>query len=265
MSFLSRRFGRPKPPPASTGPAAVSEAASERVVELHGERFASSVPSIFFTAHIHGSWQVPGEGPQEQLDLAVLPARARHVLRDCVRRTLSRYSVLELPAAQDDVNLTMARPIHPVGGFAAFGSAHLTVDEADWNVAQEHLRKAQLTDLDQRDAQRRLVFLQSLLADPDLCRVWWIDQHPDHLDALKDLKEQVKGLRAPHATDSDVVRGEVVRFVDQLLTDMRTPQQREVFLRALTQALHVLGSTELQQAATSWLPTHLTDSGGDTA
>ncbi|MET3983987.1 hypothetical protein [Streptomyces sp. PvR034] len=223
------------------------------------------MPSIFFTAHIHGSWQVPEGGAQEKLNFEVLPTRARHALRDCVRRTLSRYSVLELPAAQDDVNLAMARPTYPVRGFAAFGYARLTVDETDWKVAQEHLRKAQLTDLEQHDAQRRLAFLQGLLADPDLRRVWWIDRHPERLDGLPALTEGVKGLSAPHATDRDAVRGEVVRFVDQLLTDMRTPPQREVFLRALTQALHVLGSTELQQTATAWLPTHLTDSGGDTA
>ncbi|MGE7389361.1 hypothetical protein ACQKM2_28200 [Streptomyces sp. NPDC004126] len=223
------------------------------------------MPSIFFTAHIHGSWQVPEEGPHEQLDSVALPARARHALRERARRTLSRYSVLELPAAQDDVNLAMARPIQPAGGFTAYGSARLTVDEGDRNVAHEHLRRAQLTDLEQQDAQRRLVFLQGLLANPDLRRVWWIDRHPDRLDALQDLEERVKDLRAPHDTDRDAVRGEVIRFVDQMLTDMRTPQQREVLLRALTQSLHALGSTELQQTAATWLPTRLTDSGGDTA
>ncbi|MEU9034616.1 hypothetical protein AB0D45_06835 [Streptomyces sp. NPDC048352] len=266
MSFLTRRLGRPKPPSAEIGPAAASEAsASEGVVELRDERFASRVPSIFFTAHIQGSWLVPEEAPYERIDSVALPARVRHVLRERARRTLSRHSVLELPAAQDEVNLAMARPNQPVRQFTAYGSARLTVDKEDRNVAQEHLRRAQLTDLEQHDAQRRLVFLQSLLADPDLRRVWWIDRHPERLDALQDLQDQVKDLRAPNGTDRDAVRGEVFRFVDQLLTDMRTPQQREVFLRALTQALHALGSTELQQTAATWLPTRLTDSGGATA
>ncbi|MFI9723785.1 hypothetical protein ACIHFE_29695 [Streptomyces sp. NPDC052396] len=257
MTLFARRRPRSGPPPAAPGPAAAPEAAGPKgTVELHDERLPSCIRSVFFTTHIDGFWYAP--------DSECHAARARHDLRECARHTLSGYSVFELTAAQYAVNLAIARPLRPTGRFTAYGTARLTVDDADRDLAEEHLHRERSTELEQRDAHRRLVFLQRLLADSDLRLVWWIDQHPDRISDLPQLVKETKDLKPPRDSDHDVLRGEVVRFVDQLLTDMRTPQQREVFLRALTQALHTLGSTELQQTAATWLPTHLTDSGGDT-
>ncbi|MFI8104003.1 hypothetical protein [Streptomyces sp. NPDC086023] len=172
--------------------------------------------------------------------------------------------MLELPAAQDAVNLAIGRPLHPKDGLLSYGAACLTVAEGDRTLAEKHLRRRQTAELEERDAHQRLVFLQRLLADPDLRLVWWLDQHPDRIGDLTHLARETKDLKPPRDSDHDVVHGEVSRFVDRPLTDMRTPQQHEVFLRALTQALHTLSSSELQQSAASWLPTRLTDPGGPT-
>ncbi|MFZ4267550.1 hypothetical protein [Streptomyces arboris] len=216
---------------------------------------------MFFTVHIDGSWQLAEIGPKDRRDPTVL---ARHHLRECTRRALTRHTVLERAAAQDAVNLAIAHTTGPEGDALAVGGiADLTVTEADLALAEEHLRREQLGDLDRGDEHRRLIFRQRILADPDLRPVWWIDQYPERINELERLDTAVQGLRPPRGLDHGVLRDEIVRFIDHLLTDIRTPHQREIFLRALTQTLHTLGSTELRQTAATWLPTPRTDSGDD--
>ncbi|MFE2557920.1 hypothetical protein ACFXGT_18235 [Streptomyces sp. NPDC059352] len=261
MSLFARRRGRPEPPPAASGQAAPSPTAA--TVELCGERLPSRVPSVFFIVHIDGSWYVEGAGSEEPYgDPAV---RARSQLRERAGQTLTHYTVLERAAAQDAVNQAIARPLNPVTGFTASGIAELFVDDGDRSLALEHLRREQEGDLQRHDAHRHLVFLQRVFADPDLRRVWWIDQHPDRIGDLSALKAALEDLRAPHDSDRDTLRDEIGRFIDQLLDDFRSPEQREVLLRALTQTLRTLGSSDLQKTAASWLHAHPTSPGDGTA
>ncbi|BBA98478.1 hypothetical protein RVR_4668 [Actinacidiphila reveromycinica] len=266
MSLFARRRGRPGPPPAISSPADAPDApdtsATEGIVELHDERLPSRVPSIFFTVHIDGAWYVETERAHQYRDPVVL---ARHRLREHARRTLSRYTVLETPAAQDVLNQAIARPLNPGAGLTAYGVASLTVADSDRNLAEEHQHRQQQGDLERQDVFRRLAFLQRILSDPGLRTVWWIDRYPERIGDLKNLATAVSDVKAPHDSDHDTLRDEIVRFVDQLLADIRTPQQHEVFLRALTSTLQALGSTELQRTAAHWLPTGPTDPGGDTA
>ncbi|MEV7088548.1 hypothetical protein AB0O07_22120 [Streptomyces sp. NPDC093085] len=88
-----------------------------------------------------------------------------------------------------------------------------------------------------------------ILSDPDLRLVWWIDHYPDRIGELTELEGGLRDLKVPRDPSHDALRDEIVRFVDQLLGDIRTPQQREVLLRALTQTLEALGSTELKATA----------------
>lgn len=232
-------------------------------VQLHGERLPSRVPSVFFTVHINGSWCVEGADSEEPYgDPAV---RARSQLRERAAQTLTRYTVLERAAAQDAVNQAIARPLNPTTGFIAHGIAELFVHDRDQSLALEYLRREQESDLQRHDAYRHLVFLQRILADPDLRRVWWIDQHPDRIGDLPALKTALGDLRPPHDSDRDTLRDEIGRFIDQLLDDFRSPQQLEVLLRAFTQTLRTLGSSDLQKTAASWLHARPTSPGGDTA
>ncbi|MEU8706031.1 hypothetical protein [Streptomyces sp. NPDC048565] len=231
-------------------------------VELD-ERLPSRVPSVFFTVCIDGSWQLAETGPRDRRDPAVL---ARHRLRERTRRALTRHTVLELGAAQDAVNLAIAYPPDPVhDALTVRGTASLTVTGPDLALAEEHLRREQQGDLDRGDEHRRLVFRQRILADPDLRPVWWIDRYPERINDLNQLNTAVQGLKPPRSLEHHALRDEIVRFIDQLLMDIRTPHQREIFLRALTQTLQALGSTELHQTAAAWLPTTRTDSGDDPA
>ncbi|MGA5874185.1 hypothetical protein [Streptomyces cinereoruber] len=190
--------------------------------------------------HINGSWCVEGaDGEDPYGDPAV---RARSRLRERAAQTLTRYTMLEGAAAQDAVNQAIARPLNPTTGFVAHGVAELFVDDRGRSLALEHLRREQEGDLQRHDAYRHLVFLQRILADPGLRRVWWIDQHPDRLGDLPDLKTALGDLRPPHDSDRDTLRDEIGRFVDQLLDDFRSLQQREVLLRAFTQTLRTLGN-----------------------
>ncbi|MFE6461142.1 hypothetical protein ACFVP0_27255 [Streptomyces cinereoruber] len=190
--------------------------------------------------HINGSWCVEGaDGEDPYGDPAV---RARSRLRERAAQTLTRYTMLEGAAAQDAVNQAIARPLNPTTGFVAHGVAELFVDDRGRSLALEHLRREQEGDLQRYDAYRHLVFLQRILADPGLRRVWWIDQHPDRLGDLPDLKTALGDLRPPHDSDRDTLRDEIGRFVDQLLDDLRSLQQREVLLRAFTQTLRTLGN-----------------------
>src|SRR5947209_5186341 len=123
MSLFARRRGPRVPPLAANSAAVPDTSVAQGAVELHDERLSSRVPSIFFTVDIVGAWHQADDNTHQHRDPAVL---ARHRLRDCARRTLARYTVIELPAAQDAVNQAIARPPRPVAGLTAYGAAQLT-------------------------------------------------------------------------------------------------------------------------------------------
>ncbi|MBR8642147.1 hypothetical protein KEF29_29560 [Streptomyces tuirus] len=222
----------------------------------------SRVPTLHFTVRIGATWDPRGDGPPEHHDP---PSLVRHLLREHTARILQRYSVLDLPAAQDAVNATIDRPWSPEPWLVIRGHAGLTASEADQQLAEEHLRRAQSGDLDREETHRRVTFLQSVLADSDRRRVWWIDQYPDRLSELDHLVKAVADLKPPRDSSRDGLHAEVAWFVDQLLTDLHTQHQREIFLRALTQTLRTLGSTDLQNTAARWLADRLAEPGADTA
>ncbi|WP_329456765.1 hypothetical protein [Streptomyces sp. NBC_01497] len=234
----------------------------EGELRIEGERLPSRVPSVHFTISIQGIWKPTSDGPSPQHHAPA--ALARHHLREQAARTLRRRTVLERAAAQDAVNAVIARPLSPEPWLVVHGTAHLTVADTDQALADEHLRHEQRGDLEREDTARRIAFLQAILSDADQRTVWWVDQYPDRLGDLDEIPKAIKNLNPPRDFTHDGVRDEVARFIDQLLTDIRTPQQREVFLRALTQTLRALGSTELQRTATQWLSTVSPDTGGAT-
>ncbi len=221
----------------------------------------SRVPSVHFMVRIDATWHPRGDDPLEHNDS---PSFVRHQLREHIARTLQRYSVLDLPAAQDAVNATIDRPWSPEPWLVIRGHAALTVSDADLHLAGKHLRRAQSGDLDREETNRRVTFLQAILSDPDRRRVWWIDQYPDRLDELELLKV-LADLKSPRDSGREGLHAEVAWFVDQLLTDLHTQHQREIFLRALTQTLRTLGSTDLQNMSARWLADRLAEPGVDTA
>ncbi|TDC76477.1 hypothetical protein [Streptomyces hainanensis] len=229
---------------------------------MSDERMPSRVPSLHFTVSIDGTWR-PDDGPPSQRHAPL--SLAREHLREQAARALKRHSVLEITAAEDAVNAVIARPLSPEPGLTVHGTACLTVSETDIALAEEHLRRTRQEDLEREELHRRIAFLRAILSDPEQCTVWWIDQYADRLAELDQVKAAVAGITPPRDSARDTMRNEVARFVDQLLVEMRTPQQREVFLRALTRTLHALGSTDLQNAAARWMSTRPTEPGADTA
>ncbi len=222
----------------------------------------SRVSSVHFTVRVVAVWNPLGDDPPEHHDP---PSVVRHHLREQITRILQRYSVLDVLAAQDALNTTIDRPWSPEPWLVTRGHAELTVPKADWHLAGEHLRRAQDGDLGREETHRRVDFLQSVLSDPDRRRVWWIDQYPDRLNELDHLTKAVADLKPPRDSSRDSLHAEVAWFVDQLLTDLHTQHQREIFLRALTQTLRALGSTDLQNTAARWLANRPTEPGVDTA
>ncbi|MFI1734069.1 hypothetical protein ACH40E_33625 [Streptomyces acidicola] len=222
----------------------------------------SRVPSIHFTVRIDATWHPLGDDPPEHHDAASF---VRHQLREYTARMLRRYSVLDVPAAQDAVNASIDRPWSPESWLVTRGHAALTVSAAEQHLADEHLQRAQHGDLEREETRRRVTFLQSMLSDPDRRRVWWIDQYPDRLNELDQLTKVVADLKPPRDTHRHGLQAEVAWFVDQLLTDMHTQHQREIFLLALTQTLRTLGSTDLQNTAARWLADRIAEPGVDTA
>ncbi|WDM15146.1 hypothetical protein J3S85_28710 [Streptomyces lavenduligriseus] len=263
MSLFSRRNRQPGPPPAPAEVAAVpAEEQTGRHLLIEDEHMPSRMTGVHFTVRIEGAWHPLDDTPAGHHAPAAL---ARHHLREHTARILRRYSVLELPAARDAVNATIARPMSPEPWLETRGTAHLTVAAADRTLAEEHLRRAQQGALEREETHRRIAFLQAILSDPDQRVAWWIDQYPERLSELVQLSTAVKDLRPPRDSARDGLDAEVVWFVEQLLTDLHTPHQREVFLRALTQTLRTLGSTDLQNVAGRWLSTLDTQPGADTA
>ncbi|MGW7351656.1 hypothetical protein [Streptomyces sp. NPDC054784] len=228
---------------------------------MRDERMTSRVPSLHFTVSIEGSWN-SGEGPPPEHHSPV--SLARHHLREHAARTLRRHTVLETPAAQDALNAIIARPLSPEPGLIVHGTACLMVSDTDRALAEEHLQRTRQGDLEREETRRRIDFLRAILSDPDQRTVWWIDQYPERLDELSQVKAAGAEITPPRDFARDTVQDEVGRFVDQLLAEMRTPQQREVFLRALTHTLRALGSTDLQNAAARLMSPRTTEPGADT-
>lgn len=209
----------------------------------------SHIASVFFTVRIDGAWRPT---PEQALDHHDPGALAGHQLRQHLAPVLRRHSVLDPAAARDAANTALARWLPATAGLEITGSVQLTVSAPGHALAEEHARRQQAADLEHEDEMRRLAHLQRVLADPDLRRVWWIAQYPDRHQDLTPLKEALNGLPLPHETTDDGIRSDIRRFTDRLLTTLHTPQQREVFLQALTQVLHTLGHHGLKSTATHW-------------
>ena len=215
----------------------------------------SHIPSLFFTVEIDGKWQLTEDRLSSYRDPATF---ARHHLRREVARVLAGHSVLHVAAAQDAVNTAIGQPMRPISGIEVTGSAHLTVMPEDRKLAEDLLRRQRALDLEHEEEMYRLAHLQRVLADSDLRCIWWLARFPDRLGEVAQLESALKDLPLPHVRDSDEdgIRSDVRRFTDQFLEAMHTPQQREVFLKALTQTLHVLGHRELKTAAAQWQNPH---------
>ncbi|TFV33203.1 hypothetical protein E4K10_30505 [Streptomyces sp. T1317-0309] len=251
MSMFGRRRRRSGPPPEpDTAKKASGTHPRQGTVSIADERLPSRVSSVFFSVCITGTWSLQGDALSQRRDPAAV---ARHHLREQTRHTLTHYDVLDAMAAEDAVNVAITPQLELPEGLTVQCTAELAVTNRDRSLAEEHLRTEQRGDLERQETRRRITFLQRILADSDLRPVWWIDQYPERLKDFAQLEAAVKGLKAPHDDSHDVLRDEVLRFADQLLADIRTPQQREVFLRALTQTLQTLGSTKLQAVSAQWL------------
>jgi hypothetical protein len=243
VSLLPRRnrVGRSTPYASSTGTA--------HPLVLTGERMPSHLVSVFFTARIEGTWRCTGITASDHQASAAL---ARDHLRRTVARAVRPYSVLDMAAAQDAANAALEHWSR-VSELEAAGAVELQVTAHDRGLAEEHARRQQAADLDHEEELYRLAQLQRVLADPDLRRVWWITRYPDRFNDINGLKTALEGLPQPHEPADDDLRGDIKRFTDRLLTDLHTPEQREIFLQALVQTLNVLGQHDLKKTAAQWL------------
>ncbi|MFD4231404.1 hypothetical protein [Streptomyces sp. NPDC058545] len=210
---------------------------------------ASHLTGVHFTIRIDGAWRWTQADPPDLHDPA---ATARDHLRRHAAKVLRRHSVLGLAAAQDAANTVLGQWSCPVVGLEAAGSVHLAASASDRDLAEEHARRQQAIDLAHEEELHRLARLQHVLADPELRRVWWIAQFPDRFGDLTDLATALQGLPLPHTDEDDDIRGDIRRFTEQLVTDLHTPQQREIFLQALIQTLQTLGRHDLGATASRW-------------
>ncbi|WP_101257273.1 hypothetical protein [Streptomyces barkulensis] len=231
----------------------LSDSETAHPLVMSGERMPSRIPSVFFTVRIDGAWRPRQDEMPGHHDPATL---ARHHLRHGADRVLSSYSVLDRAAAQDAANTAMARWHSPAAGLEVIGSVQLAVSAQDRELAEEHTRRHQNIDLEHEAEMRRLTHLQRVLADPNLRRMWWINQFPDRFDQLSDLVKELGDLPAPCEREDDGTRGDIRRFIDQLVTATDTPEQRDLFLKALIHALHVLGHHDLKTTAAQWQTQH---------
>ncbi|WFB83796.1 MULTISPECIES: hypothetical protein [Streptomyces] len=219
---------------------------------LHGERMASRISSVFFTANVSGSWRHVGAATPHQ-DPAAL---ARDHLRRQAAQAVREYSVLNAAAAQDAANAALAQP--PRGcPLDITGSVHLEVTDLDRGLAEEHARRKQTADLDHEEETYRLAHLQRILADKDLRRVWWIARFPDRFTDLEGLKTALDGLPSCTEPADDDLRGDIRTLTDRLVTALHTPEQREVFLHALVQTLTIVGHHDLASDAARWRTAHV--------
>ncbi|MET9437563.1 hypothetical protein [Streptomyces sp. NPDC006551] len=210
---------------------------------------ASRLKAVHFTVRIDGAWSW---AQAEHPDLHDPVATARDHLRRDAAKVLRQHSVLDLAATQDAVNTALGKWSCAAPGLKCVGRARLEATSRDRELAEEHARRQQAMSLAHEEELDRLAHLQRVLADPDLRRVWWITQFPDRFKDLDTLTTALQGLAPPHEAESDGIRSDILRFTEQLLTDLHTPQQREIFLQALTQTLQTLGHHSLRDAADRW-------------
>ncbi|WP_406490468.1 hypothetical protein OHB06_51800 [Streptomyces sp. NBC_01604] len=241
MSFLPWRRTDARPSPRGAGVEATYP------LVLRGERMVSNLAGVLFSVRIEGAWRFAHTGPPEHHDPAAV---TRDHLRRQAARVLRGHSVLNLSAAQDASNTVLGRWSCPMEGLEVGGTVHLDVSAHDRRLAEEHTRRQQTNDLAHGAELHRLAYLQHILADRDLRRVWWIAQFPDRFGECDALARVLQDLPSPREAEEDVIREDIRRFTDKLLTDLHSPQQREVFLTALVQTLHALGHNELKTAAT---------------
>jgi hypothetical protein len=221
----------------------------------------SRLPSLHFTVVLEGTWQLDDS---VALQHHAPEAIARTHLREHIGRVLRRHTVHALPAAQDAVNAVIARPLCPEQGLLVHGTAHLTLSDEDRATADEHLRRSRQGDLEQEETRQRLAFLRSVLSDPSQRMVWWVDRFPGQIKELAAVDSALGSLTPPPADAHTTVQDEAARFVDRLFAEMHTPQQREVFVRALARTVEALASIDLQAAATRWLSARTDEPGADT-
>lgn len=209
---------------------------------------ASHLTSVHFTVRAVGEWHAADGRPP---DVQQPATAARDHLRRRIADVLQHRSVLHLAAAEDATN-TVVGCWKTDAGLQTRGRVHLAVPTEDRSLAEELLRRRQAADLDHEAQLYRLTRLQHLLADPDLRRVWWIDRFPEQHGELSGLITVLHDLPVPQEAEDDGIRGDIRRFTERLITDLHTPQQREIFLHALIQALKTLGHHDLTNAATHW-------------
>ncbi|MFC1407588.1 MULTISPECIES: hypothetical protein [Streptacidiphilus] len=195
-------------------------------------------------------WQHQGGGTDPNGHLA---AAARHHLRETARRTLRHFSVLDLDAAQDAVNAKTGTWTHSGNGLNVCGHVALDVSPEDLACAREHLQAERAGDLRRMDAQRDLAALQRTLADSDRRVVWWIVNRPDRLNELDTFSTALKDLKPPVDDARDELHSRAIRFIDHLTAELHSPQQREMFIRALSSTLQALGKANLNEGAEQWL------------
>ncbi|MFL9684757.1 hypothetical protein [Streptomyces sp. KL110A] len=246
MTFLPWRRRAPAPPALC----ATEDQEARHPLVLHDERMASRLKAVPFTVHIDGAWSWSQPDPPELQDPA---ATARDHLRRHTAKLLRQHSVLDSAAAHDAVNAALGQWSYATPALKCIGRARLETAPHDRELAERHARRQQDLSLAHEEELDRLAYLQQILANPDLRRVWWIAQFPDRFNDLGGLATALQDLPLPHnETESDGIRSDILRFTDQLVTDLHTPQQRELFLRVLTQTLQTLGHHSLQGTASRW-------------
>ncbi|MEU9211779.1 hypothetical protein AB0D27_28520 [Streptomyces sp. NPDC048415] len=112
----------------------------------------SHILSVSFTVRIDGTWrptqtEVPAH-PHPQ-------ALARLHLRTRTEAVLRRLSVLHPGAAQDATNLALASWAPAAAGLETCAAVQVTASPDDCRLAQEHLRRQRVIDLDHADEQSR--------------------------------------------------------------------------------------------------------------
>ncbi len=208
---------------------------------------SSSLGSACFVVSISGQWRSVAEAASSPPDPAAV---ARADLRSRAAALLNRHTVLRRAAAQDALNADLGQWLRPAPGVEAAGRATLTVSRRDRRLAEEHARRLRQLDLDHAAQLHELRHLQHILADADLRQVWWLSQFPHSHGELQALTNALSHLARPGQEGEDHVA--LRQFADRLISVLDAPEQRQLFLRAITQTFQALGHTELAQATSDW-------------
>lgn len=210
----------------------------------------SSVPGLHFTLRLDGFWR-PYDG--DIPDHLALAALARHHLRERACAVLQRYTLDDTAAARDAVNTKIGRWTDPGIGIELRGIASLSLTRAERRAVRRWRRERDAVDLAHHQQLYEITRLRGILTDPQLRTVWLLDRHPDKpglLDRFADpsVLTPARSLE----TSQEELRVAVTRFVDDLLEAVRTPEQKEVFLKVLLRALQEFGTPDLHARALRW-------------